>query len=165
VHNVAICLRILNICIFFNYLKAIGYGWPINNVWFKEYVYSCPLGDVEKFPRAVSVVARAGDIINSCLPIDVVEKPTTKESFAACVQVPLYFKKYIYIYSLLYSEHTCIRLCFFFIFIFKQSLGSYTFKCCLLITDVCTYVYTYSCLRIVYLTIWIYVFIRLCTYM
>ena len=66
--------------------RPIGYGWPLNEEWVREYVYTCPIVD-KLTPSSVSIVANAGDSVGSCMPVEISKKATPKKDFAVCALV------------------------------------------------------------------------------
>ena len=68
--------------------KPIGYGWPVNGEWLREYVFACPLKG-KKVPTAVSVLTAAADrhATRSCMPVERPVKTDVVKDFGICVQV------------------------------------------------------------------------------
>lgn len=66
--------------------RPIGHGWIVNNEWLREYIFTCPIFK-DQVPKAIAFVAHPGDIVASCMPVEVPEKPKKKEDLAVCVQV------------------------------------------------------------------------------
>lgn len=63
----------------------IGYGWPMNNVEAREYVYTCPAVK-GMIPRSVSVTTDQAEYISSGIPVIVPRRPKSKRNFCVCVQ-------------------------------------------------------------------------------
>jgi len=75
----------------------IGYGWWLNDILVREFIYDCPPSRNEGRPDAVTMLV--GTSINStltemddpkttaCVPVEYPEKPTVRRDFAVCLQV------------------------------------------------------------------------------
>lgn len=70
--------------------RPIGFGWNLNEVKLKEYIFTCvahtPGGSPP--PRAITVVTSPDRLqsVTSCVPIEVPAKPRIRQDIAICVQ-------------------------------------------------------------------------------
>lgn len=70
--------------------RPIGFGWDLNEVKLKEYIFTCVAHTPSDSPppRAVTVVTSPDRLhsVTSCVPIEVPAKPRIKQDIAICVQ-------------------------------------------------------------------------------